>query len=473
MEETISDFYITLPSDASMEIFPDNTQSSFRTKLSAPLVLSSDDWEVGLTEIFIPKTWYNVDTHNNAYSVTLDVEERVALDPVEHTLHIHLDPNMSISEFCRKVNDEIIKHLNNENVEFEVEKDRVKIEMALGYELHILNESAPKMLDVLSRPRQDLILSTRSSFKFKSPKGSRTREKFKIINYNIKSMREIILPVNLIKPRGGYSLTEEKLPEILNENIRVLNLENDIKFTYMLENREIQVEMEKGIQIQLDKSSAPTLMRKLKVGDKQRMIYFNKHVFQTDPTVEIKIGETVKILVPEFNNELKKIRKKIDLNLIPGMYKTSDAFFSAFQYISLTLQPNWKVLMHVPANQEINFSKGLSEMLGFVESEFTEGMHISKYPLQLDAGITEIYVYSDLISSHHVGDTFAPLLRVVPARSEEPDEIVKQYDRPLYFPLKNKFTETILIELRTGFGDQITFTSGKTHVVLSFRRKKL
>lgn len=281
------------------------------------------------------------------------------------------------------------------------------------------------------------------------------------------------MPVNLIKPRGGYSLTEEKLPEILNENIRVLNLENDIKFTYVLENREIHVEMEKGIQIQLDKSSAPTLMRKLRVGDKQRMIYFNKHVFQTDPAVEIKIGEIVKILVPEFSDELRKIRKKIDLNLMPGMYKTSDAFFSAFQHVGLVLQPNWKVLMRVLPDQEIKFSKGLSDMLGFVESEFTEGMHVGKYPLQLDAGITEIYVYSDLISSHHVGDTFAPLLRVVPTRSAETDEIVKQYDRPLYFPLKNKFTETILMELRTGFGEQITFTSGKTHAVLSFRRKKL
>lgn len=176
MEETISDFYITLPSDASMEIFPDNTQSSFRTKLSAPLVLSSDDWEVGLTEIFIPKTWYNIDTHNNTYSVTLDVEERVALDPVEHILHIHLDPNMSISEFCRKVNDEIIKYLDNENVKFEVEKDRIKVEMTLGYELHVQNESAPKMLDVLSRPRQDLILSTRSSLN-SNPRKAHVRGK--------------------------------------------------------------------------------------------------------------------------------------------------------------------------------------------------------------------------------------------------------------------------------------------------------
>lgn len=129
--------------------------------------------------------------------------------------------------------------------------------------------------------------------------------------------------------------------------------------------------------------------------------------------------------------------------------------------------------MRVLQDHEINFSKDLAEMLGFENTDFTGGEHVGKYPFALDAGITEIYVYSDLISSHRVGDTFASLLRVVPARSDNPDEIVKQYDRPLYFPLKKKFLETILIELRTGFGEMITFTSGKTHVVLSFRRKKL
>lgn len=235
----------------------------------------------------------------------------------------------------------------------------------------------------------------------------------------------------------------------------------------------MHVEMENGIQIQLNKSSAPILMRKFRVGDKQTLTIFNKHVFQMDPNVQLNTGETMKVLVPEFYETVKNVRKKIDLNLNPGMYKTNDAFFSTFQHVNLTLLPNWKVLMRVSPNQEINFSKGLADMLGFVETDFAEGEHISKYPLALDAGITEIYVYSDLISSHHVGDTFAPLLRVVPTRSERVDEIVKQYDRPLYFPLKKKFTETILIELRTGFGEKITFTSGKTHVVLSFRRKKL
>lgn len=187
----------------------------------------------------------------------------------------------------------------------------------------------------------------------------------------------------------------------------------------------------------------------------------------------MKSGETIKVVMPVLFEDVKKVRKNIGFNLSPGMYKTSGLFFSAFEHVNLSLLPNSKVVLRVLPNQELQMSKGLAEMLGFTKSGFTGGIYVSKYPLGLDAGITEIYVYSDLVSSHHVGDAFAPLLRVVPTRSGDSDEIVKHYDRPLYFPINKKFIETILIELRTGFGEKITFTSGKTHVVLSFRRKKL
>lgn len=468
----ISDFYITLPSNSSIEHFPENTQSCFRTKLSAPLVLVGDDWEVGLTEIFIPKTWYNVDGHNSTYSVTLDVEERVPRRPNEYVIDVRLENNMNVLDFCEKVNDGIISHLKNDGVKFQPEKDKVTIELSPGYEVHILKESSPKMLAMLHNPGQNLIVTDTKGFKYKPHTGSRTREKINIINKHIKSLQEFLLPTNPIKPRGEYLQTGRNLTDVLNENIRLLDLDDKIKFSYSPEKREMYFDIAKGIKIHLDKITAPTLMQKLGVkGD--RAHFSDKHTFQTDPKVEVKSGETMKVIIPVHIEDSNKVRKKIDFNLSPGLYKTSESLFSAFEHVKLALLPNWKVLMNVSPNHELSLSKGLAEMLGFTETDFMEGIHISKYPLALDAGITEIYVYSDLVSSHHVGDAFAPLLRVVPARSASSDEIVKQYDRPLYFPLKKKFLETILIELRTGFGETITFTSGKTHVVLSFRRKRL
>ena len=42
----MSSFYITLISDSSMELFPNNTQCCFRTKLSKPIMLDKQIWEI-------------------------------------------------------------------------------------------------------------------------------------------------------------------------------------------------------------------------------------------------------------------------------------------------------------------------------------------------------------------------------------------------------------------------------------------
>nr|DAC81379.1 TPA_asm: penton [Parasteatoda house spider adintovirus] len=63
-------FYITLPSDASMHIFPDNTMSHFSTKLPKRLELLGE-WEVGLVEIIYPRMWNNITEDGNSYEYNL------------------------------------------------------------------------------------------------------------------------------------------------------------------------------------------------------------------------------------------------------------------------------------------------------------------------------------------------------------------------------------------------------------------
>jgi len=50
----MSRFYVTLPSNSSMNCYPDNSVARFTTKLNGIIELEGD-WEVGLTEIpFLP-----------------------------------------------------------------------------------------------------------------------------------------------------------------------------------------------------------------------------------------------------------------------------------------------------------------------------------------------------------------------------------------------------------------------------------
>ena len=63
-----TEFYVTLPSNSSMEYFPDNKTSNFVTKLSRTLQLDGE-WEVGLAEIDYPHTWYNIREGKNSVEI--------------------------------------------------------------------------------------------------------------------------------------------------------------------------------------------------------------------------------------------------------------------------------------------------------------------------------------------------------------------------------------------------------------------
>ena len=51
MEILRNQFYVTLFSNASKEVFPDNTLTAFTIHLAQPIDLGQSDWEVGLTEL--------------------------------------------------------------------------------------------------------------------------------------------------------------------------------------------------------------------------------------------------------------------------------------------------------------------------------------------------------------------------------------------------------------------------------------
>ena len=52
-------FRIALPSNASLEYFPENTPSSFTIKPATTFNLDGN-YEVALSEIIYPNTWHNV-----------------------------------------------------------------------------------------------------------------------------------------------------------------------------------------------------------------------------------------------------------------------------------------------------------------------------------------------------------------------------------------------------------------------------
>ncbi|GFW52979.1 uncharacterized protein F54H12.2 [Trichonephila clavipes] len=75
--------------------------------------------------------------------------------------------------------------------------------------------------------------------------------------------------------------------------------------------------------------------------------------------------------------------------------------------------------------------------------------------------IKVFYVYSDLISPQIVGDTQAPLLRIVRTKGKDGETISQYYDRPQYLPLVRHSFQTIQSELRLNSGDFVPFERGQ------------
>ena len=53
-------FYVTLPSNASMKLYPNNTLARYTTQLPNRIELGYEHWEVALTEILYPPRFYNI-----------------------------------------------------------------------------------------------------------------------------------------------------------------------------------------------------------------------------------------------------------------------------------------------------------------------------------------------------------------------------------------------------------------------------
>jgi len=86
-------------------------------------------------------------------------------------------------------------------------------------------------------------------------------------------------------------------------------------------------------------------------------------------------------------------------------------------------------------------------------------------------GSAYMYVYCDLVEHVPVGDTKAPLLRIVNRMSDRGGENVHEsFNHPLYIPLQKRYFDTVEIYLMTDTGLPISFRFGKSFVVLEFRR---
>jgi hypothetical protein len=97
--------------------------------------------------------------------------------------------------------------------------------------------------------------------------------------------------------------------------------------------------------------------------------------------------------------------------------------------------------------------------------------HISSEKMiDLPHGIRTLYVYCDILEEIPVGDTEAPLLRTVDTNGEFGQMQYRDYEHPRYVPIRKKHFDTIEIDIRSEFGEPVSFISGSSIVTLHLRK---
>lgn len=97
---------------------------------------------------------------------------------------------------------------------------------------------------------------------------------------------------------------------------------------------------------------------------------------------------------------------------------------------------------------------------------------ISCKRVDLDRQYRNLYVYCDLVEATPVGDTLAPLLRIVHITGISKKHVSYTFDRIQYVPLAKRNTPTILIYIRRDDGLVVPFIDGRTVVTLDIRRAR-
>ena len=85
--------------------------------------------------------------------------------------------------------------------------------------------------------------------------------------------------------------------------------------------------------------------------------------------------------------------------------------------------------------------------------------------------IVNLYVYTDLVEPHPVGDTQANLLRIVPIKEENEQQIVsEEFTVPLYFGLSRLHFNTVTVLITDDNGNEVPFEDASVQVTLHFDR---
>ena len=187
---------------------------------------------------------------------------------------------------------------------------------------------------------------------------------------------------------------------------------------------------------------------------------------ETGRVVDVKsLPAAMYTSISSVNNELTKL--------------TARRFQIAFR-TQLQEGKRWTRIDVNSVRYNLRLGSRLAELLGFISADriFERGRHMADNAPHLPGmeQMHNLYVYCDILENVIVGDSSAPLLRIVELTKDIRDLMMHTViNTPLFVSIQKKSFDTIAIWIMTNLGQPAPFpdNAGKSHVVLEFKKSGL
>ncbi|MDI9312528.1 MAG: hypothetical protein QM535_20120 [Limnohabitans sp.] len=219
--------------------------------------------------------------------------------------------------------------------------------------------------------------------------------------------------------------------------------------------------------------------------DQTIKIFSDSRSFSYSNTIKAGIYTNIDEIREKINSNLDEIilhyqRQSLSKGFISPQLSNDEDYIMSKKLIIIPGEMNGETVLPL-------LSKDLYQVLGFdiednlqntknemtVEGKIVKGGKISKKDIDLDNVIHVIYVYTDIIKSSIVGDTFTRILRVIGLPSKKYGETIHiSYDNPHYFALDRNEVQSIEIDIKDDTGQTLLFEGGRVVTVLHFRKNE-
>ena len=174
----------------------------------------------------------------------------------------------------------------------------------------------------------------------------------------------------------------------------------------------------------------------------------------------------------------------------PGYYDTPSVILEAMRdeefknHIDFSYSKrSEKVKITVKDGASLTLKNPICGMLGYIipknqrkvvgggQRPLESGEHPAEFVTDVQP-LHHLFVYTDIIEDHIVGDRKVPLLRTVKVTGKYGEAIMSNFENPHYIPLKQKFIDTIQISIRDDTGQKVRFSRGRVITKLHFKQKR-